>query len=53
MTLAQIFVYWMEAKDPGSTVACKPHELNTLQAKIKYQRDQWEANAMREVSRGL
>lgn len=52
LTLAQIFTYWMEAKDPGDGVNLKPAELGALQAKIKYQRDEWESQLWCEVNCG-
>lgn len=52
LTLAQIFAYWMEAKDPGDTQKVKTAELGALQERIKYQRQWWETLLWREVNHG-
>jgi hypothetical protein len=49
MTLAQIFVYYLQATSPGETVSVEPGRLRVLQSRLTREREWWMADANRRL----
>jgi hypothetical protein len=49
MTLAQVFVYYLQATSPGEAVSVEPGRLRTLQSRLKRERAWWMAEANRRL----
>jgi len=47
MTLAQIFIYYWSAPPPRQDLEIDPSKVESLRAKIKYQRQWWLSAAQR------